>query len=186
MKKLISLALGCVAIGAAAIALGALQSGLKVGDTVTPFHPTHLSGPDKGTDTCPPCKYGNRPAVQAWFHMDSEANMTAIARELNSAVASSKKDFKAFMIMMKGCEKCEPMAKSFATKAEKSGLKNVAIATLDGKDEAVKNYKINTDSAVKNTILVYKDRKVVARFVNLKADAAGMRQLRAAIASVQN
>ena len=30
------------------------KSGLEVGQLVTPFHPTHVGGPDNGTDTCPP------------------------------------------------------------------------------------------------------------------------------------
>ena len=30
------------------------ESGLAVGDMVTPFHPRHVSGPFKGTDECPP------------------------------------------------------------------------------------------------------------------------------------
>lgn len=29
-------------------------SGLKAGEWVTPFHPYHVTGPDKGTDACPP------------------------------------------------------------------------------------------------------------------------------------
>ena len=30
------------------------ESGLAVGEMVTPFHPQHVSGPLKGTDECPP------------------------------------------------------------------------------------------------------------------------------------
>lgn len=30
------------------------DSGLSVGDSVTPFHPQHVTGPNKGTDACPP------------------------------------------------------------------------------------------------------------------------------------
>ena len=30
------------------------NSGLSAGDTVVPFHPQHVTGPDKGTDACPP------------------------------------------------------------------------------------------------------------------------------------
>ncbi|HVL38404.1 MAG TPA: hypothetical protein VM328_03335 [Fimbriimonadaceae bacterium] len=30
------------------------DSGLNVGDPVTPFHPQHVTGPHKGTDACPP------------------------------------------------------------------------------------------------------------------------------------
>jgi hypothetical protein len=30
------------------------DSGLNVGELVTPFHPQHVTGPHKGTDACPP------------------------------------------------------------------------------------------------------------------------------------
>jgi len=30
------------------------NSGLNVGEGVTPFHPQHVTGPHKGTDACPP------------------------------------------------------------------------------------------------------------------------------------
>lgn len=30
------------------------DSGLNVGEMVTPFHPLHVTGPHKGTDACPP------------------------------------------------------------------------------------------------------------------------------------
>jgi hypothetical protein len=30
------------------------ESGLNVGDRTPAFHPQHVSGPAKGTDTCPP------------------------------------------------------------------------------------------------------------------------------------
>ena len=30
------------------------DSGLNVGEGVTPFHPQHVTGPHKGTDACPP------------------------------------------------------------------------------------------------------------------------------------
>lgn len=54
MNKPLPIAVGGVLMGFAAIAFGAAVSGLGVGERVTPFHPTHVGGPDKGTDTCPP------------------------------------------------------------------------------------------------------------------------------------
>ncbi len=30
------------------------ESGLSVGEYVSPFHPWHVTGPNKGTDACPP------------------------------------------------------------------------------------------------------------------------------------
>lgn len=40
-------------VAASALSL-APESGLKVGDNVSPFHPQHVTGPNKGTDACPP------------------------------------------------------------------------------------------------------------------------------------
>jgi hypothetical protein len=39
---------------AASAFVGGPNSGLNVGEMVTPFHPQHVTGPHKGTDTCPP------------------------------------------------------------------------------------------------------------------------------------
>ncbi len=42
-------------IAAAAFApVSDIDSGLNVGQGVTPFHPQHVTGPHKGTDACPP------------------------------------------------------------------------------------------------------------------------------------
>ncbi len=44
---------------------------------------------------------------------------------------------------------------------------NVGLALLKGKnDEAISSYKINTDASVKNTVIVYRNRKATAVFVN--------------------
>lgn len=170
----------------ASVALAApLSSGLNVGEYVSPFHPTHVSGPDKGTDTCPPCKYGNLPAVQAWFNQDSEENVMALARTVSSEVKESSKDLKGFMIMVANCAACEAGAKTLGAKAETKGLKNVAVAYIGKGDESIKNYKINLDTKVKNTVIVYNKRQVVAKFVNLKGNEAGIGQLKAALAAAQ-
>jgi len=186
MNKPMFALFGAAVLAGAAVAFGGgAKSGLAVGESVTPFHPTHVSGPDKGTDTCPPCKYGARPAVQAWFSHETEANIDAIAKEVSSQVKSSSKDLKGFMIMVSNCNACIDSAKTCGTKAEKAGFNNIGFAYIDSKNEAVKNYKFNTSGEVKNTIIVYKDKKVAAKFVNFKPDAAGLKELRAAIASVQ-
>lgn len=160
-------------------ALAPVESGLKVGESVTPFHPQHVSGPDAGTDTCPPCKYGNRPAVQVWSNMDDAENTMAIAKNLSAQVANSKTELKAFMINLSSCDACVDGTK---TLAEKAALKNIAMAYLPKTDDAIKAYKVNTASDVKNTVFVYKNKKVVAKFVNLKADKEGLKNLNDAIA----
>lgn len=181
LKKLIGASVVCAV--ALPVIAGGLTSGLNVGEMVTPFHPTHLSGPDKGTDTCPPCKYGARPAVQVWNNGDAEANIGEIAKVLSAEVKDSKSELKGFIINLTMCAGCEAKAEHMA---KKTTFDNIAIAKLATTNEAVKNYKVNTAAEVKNTVFVYRNKKVVAKFVNLKADKEGIADLQAAIAKAEN
>jgi len=69
--------------------------------------------------------------------------------------------------------------KALATKA---GVEDIAFAHLAADSVPVKDYKINL--AAKNTILVQKKMKVKATMVDLKADAAGLKKLSAAVDSI--
>ncbi len=176
------------AVAAAALAIPALagsgeKSGLEIGEMVSAYHPTHLSGPDKGTDNCPPCTYGNRPAVQMWFSPGEDTkSIEAFAKVLNSWVEEKKgADLKGFLINLTDCDKCVDKVKVMA---KDTPYQKIAIATLASNDGAVKDYKVNTDKTIKNTVFVYKNKKVVAKFVNLKADKEGLMALKKAIDQV--
>jgi hypothetical protein len=167
---------------AAAIAIpvfaGSLKSGLAIGEMVTPFHPKHVSGPLKGTDSCPPCTYGDRPAVQVWVNGDDPKNVAEITKWLSSAVTKyNKAEFKAFVIVL-----TDGKAPVAAIATQKTENDNVHIAYLNKSDGAVSRYKFNEDA--KNTVIVYKDKKVTANFVNLKADKAGLETLSEAVGVV--
>lgn len=184
-RKLTLSSLLVAAVALPVLAFNNTNSGLNVGEVVTPFHPKHVAGPDKGTDTCPPCKYGSRPAVQVWVNGDEFRNVKAIAKAVSSAV-DSKKDaqFKGFVVFVVDKE----MAGAWATRLEKMAeiekLTNIGITVLEKGNEAIANYKVNTDAEVKNTIFLYKDKKVSQKFVNLKADEAGMADLSKAIEQI--
>lgn len=167
-------------IALTSLAFGA-NSGLSVGESVTPFHPTHVTGPDKGTDTCPPCKYGARPAVQVWVNNDSHENVMKIAQLLNKNAAANE-NFKGFVIFVTTTPK--ELGGKIESVVTESGLNKIGCAVIDPKNEALTNYKINLDKDIKNTVFVYKNKKVVAKFVNLTSDDKGLGQLTAAITSV--
>lgn len=166
-----------------AVAMIGVESGLDVGDTVSMMAPTHLSGPDKGTKNCPSCTYGDRPAVQVWLSpTETPENIEAIAKTVSKAVKKNKKaEFKGFLINLTFCDDCVDKAEKTAKHFK---YDNISFATLASSDKAVKSYKINTSKEVTNTIFVYKNKKVVAKFVNLKADKYGLAKLEAAIAKV--
>ncbi len=166
------------ALVALPVLAAAPTSGLKVGETVSPFHPTHIAGPNKGTDACPPCTYGDRPQVMVWVNHEDEANIVAFQKMLGKEVAEhQKQELKAFVVNLTNCEGCVTKMDSWT----KAWSPNVGLAHISSGDPAVEAWKVNISTKVKNTVLVYKNRKVVANFVNLVPNAAGAAKLEAAI-----
>lgn len=164
-----------------------LSSGVEIGASLPAYNPQHVTGPDKDTNTCPVCKYPRNPSVQAWIHTDDEKNVKALVKELEKiAKANPDAKFKPFVVFVNGNrESGEVLGTRLREMGKKLGLEHVALTYLPGPDHhAVKGYGINTDPAVKNTIFVYKNRTVAAKFVNLKADEKGLAQLREAVSKV--
>ena len=181
-KKLLSIFTALSVLVLPALA-GSVESGLKVGETVSPFHPTHITGPLAGTNNCPPCTFGARPQVQVWVNDDNMMNVVHIARMLDKAMQDkSKSELKAFVILL--TDKPEETGKFLEALAQRIGAKNVGLAYLKRDDEAVRDYKVNVGGDVKNTIFVYKNKTVSEKFVNLKADEKGLGDLSAAISNV--
>jgi hypothetical protein len=178
-----------VGLVAAALAVPAfaapLNSGLKSGERVSPFHPKHLAGPLAGTTNCFPCTFQNRPQVQVWVNGDDAKNIVAIGKSLNKAMETHKdKEFKALVVFLttpKTAAKVEATVKSAAKMPE---LSKIGMALLNAEDDAVEMYKVNTSADVKNTVFVYKNWQVAQNFVNLKGDAKGLESLNTAIAGI--
>lgn len=128
-----------------------------------------------------------RPAVQVWIHTDDKKNVTKIAEALEKAIqANAKKDLKAFLIFIKPSSvSTEALTKEWGEVAAEKKLERVAFTYVPGpEDPAVRAYGINTDAKVKNTIFLYKDKRVEEKFVNLVADEEGLKRLDAAVQSL--
>ena len=166
----------------AILAMRPLESGLKLGEFIPAYEPTHVAGPDSGTKTCPICKYGDLPAVQVWVNGDSDANIRAISNRLESKVASSKHQLKAFIVVM--TDPAHGVTES-SVKAKWGGhSKRVAFAYIPKDSEAAKNYEINTSSEVKNTVFVYKGMKLKTKFVNLNAEGEQLQAFTKAVSQI--
>ena len=195
MKLAVGIVLGALAMGGAAFGFvragsdsaAKPESGVATGETLQAFTPHHVTGANKNSDTCPVCMYPNNPAVQVWINRDDEKNIGAIVSTLEKATKqNAAKKFKSFVIFMNpDAETAKTIEPKLAKIGTEQKVKNVALAYLpNAKDEAVGEYKINTSSDVKNTIFVYKARKVAAKFVNFTADEKSLESLNAAIKDV--
>lgn len=167
-----------VVLGAASMAMAFVNSGLAVGESVSPFHPKHVAGALKGTDQCFPCTYQNRPQVQAWVTNGDKEAVHAMAGALDKAMAKyANKEFKAMVVIV--------APKSAAAEIEKAApmmqkmWKNVSVSYVTPDNPAVSAYKINLKAA--NTVFAYKNWKVAQKFVDVKADEKGLAEVGSAI-----
>jgi hypothetical protein len=176
MKK--ALLVSGVVFGAAAMAMAFVNSGLEKGEMVSPYHPKHVAGALKGTDSCFPCTYKNRPQVQAWVTNGDQKAIMAFAKNLDSAMGKySNKEFKA-MVVIVAPKSAQKMIEENAPMMQKA-FKNVSISYLSPDDEAVKAYKVNLKA--KNTVFAYKNWKVEDKMVDVAADEKGIAALNGAI-----
>jgi hypothetical protein len=170
-----------VAVGLSMVATAFTSSGLEKGEMVSPFHPKHVAGALKGTDSCFPCTYQNRPQVQAWVTNGDKNSIMAFAKTLDNAMDKyASKEFKGMVVILATKEQGK-MIEEHAPMISKD-LKHVSISYLTADNEAIQNYKINTGA--KNTVFVYKNWKVQDKFVDLSADAKGLGELNAAIGNI--
>lgn len=180
--------LGSLTLAAMALAgPEAPTSGVGKGAALPAYNPSHVTGPDKGTSTCPVCKYPRNPAVQVWINNDDEKNVVALASELEKiAKANASAKFKAFVVYLNpDRESADRISARLQNLGNKLKLEQVSLVYLPGPDHpAVKGYGINVDPSVRNTVFVYKERTVESKFVNLKADEKGLAALREAVAKV--
>jgi len=180
-KKMLSI-IAAVAVLALPV-LANVESGLRVGEAVTPFHPTHVTGPLKGTTKCPPCTFGARPQVQVWMNGHDTKNLVHITRMLDQEMkAKADSKLQAFVIVL--TDTPDETAKLLEAVAQRVKTESVSLAYLSKKDAAVSDYKVNLSGDVKNTVFVYRDKKVSEKFINLDSDEQGLAGLAKAIEKV--
>ncbi|HZO90006.1 MAG TPA: hypothetical protein VFB38_16880 [Chthonomonadaceae bacterium] len=122
--------------------------------------------------------------MQVWINTDNTKNAVALAETLEKAVqAHANQGLKAFVIFTNpGEEEPEDLTKSLEKMAADRNITHIGIAFLPNLDDnAVKDYGINTDARVRNTVFLYKNKMVASKFVNLKADKKGQEALEEAI-----
>lgn len=149
-----------------------LYSGLEIGEENPSFTPFHAFGPDKGTQTCPVCKYGRFHGIV--YFVGNNPNWQDIKDWLSFLELESvhrNKYLKVYFVYgnEKNYKKNE-RAKYLENLGNELNIKNTALTFVpsfsDTKSEVNLN-KINPE--VINTFIIYRHRTIVDKFVNLKA-----------------
>jgi protocatechuate 3,4-dioxygenase beta subunit len=147
------------------------NSGRNIGEDVMSFTPYHAWGPDKGSSTCPVCKYG-------WYHgilffVGNNPDWPEIKQWLlflDSLSIKREKYLKAYFIY--GNE--ESYSKlNRETELESLGkelqLKKIALTFVPSfSDRETDVYLNRVNPETKNTIIIYKRSNIVEKYINLK------------------
>jgi protocatechuate 3,4-dioxygenase, beta subunit len=159
-----------------------LTSGLDIGTPCPAFDPFHLSGADKGKKVCPMCKYGNGKGVMVWFNHANLDHMRDFILTLESEMKNrGEKNLRVFLIYMNPFYKQNSsteqqiISKKLKAWCEEQHLEKVAFTWIPSPidEETAGVYQINPEA--KNTIFVYKSRRVTAKWVNVEYDKESLK-----------
>ena len=146
-------------------------SGKNIGEDIMSFTPFHAWGPDKGTKTCPICKYG-------WYHgilyfVGNNPDWAEIKQWLVFLETESKKRQKYLKVyFIYGNETAYSKAereKELENTGRELQLEKVALTFVPSFSDMDSDIYLNqVNPKVNNTIIIYKRSNVIDKFINLK------------------
>jgi protocatechuate 3,4-dioxygenase, beta subunit len=146
-------------------------SGLPIGETSPSFMPFHAWGPDRGTKTCPICKYGRYHGIV--YFVGNNTNWEDIKQwlvYLEKESVARQKYLKVFFVY--GNEKefsVSKRRKELEYIGDELHIKNTALTfvpSFSDKETEVNLYKINP--AVENTFIIYRHRDIIGKFIDFR------------------
>ncbi len=166
-----------------------LQSGMQVGEDVLSFTPTHAWGPDKGTRTCPVCKYGRYHGIL--YFVGNSPDWSDISKWLLffEELGGRRKQYLTTFFVY-GNEKEYDAAKrnrELEDLGRKLNLQYVALTHVPSfKDRESDIYLNGINPGVENTILIYKRSNVIANFVDRKPNETVFDQISDLLGTSEN
>jgi len=138
-------------------------AGLEPGARLASYAPKHLTGPDKGTRQCPPCKYAAGPFVQIFINGDSDENIKALTLKLEATLAGKNKLHGAVVMMD---ETRRPDIEKWVKEwnLEKTALCYVLVGI---RGSVARDYKLED---AKNVLIISDEKKVLRSVENASVE----------------
>jgi len=151
-----------------------LNSGLAIGSNCPAFDPFHLSGADKGKSACPMCKYGYGRGVMVWINHANLDQMNQFVKTMeNEMIQRGEKNLRVFVVYMNpfykdtDAEGFRILQKKIRKWCEEQQLNKVAVVWVPSPVDEKSSGLFRINPKAKNTVFVYKKRKVAAKWVNM-------------------
>ncbi|SHI63449.1 protocatechuate 3,4-dioxygenase beta subunit [Hymenobacter daecheongensis DSM 21074] len=160
------------------------QSGLLVGQECPSFQPWHVWGPDEGKRTCPMCAYGSGEGVLIWTRSVTSDTLRRMARYWESQLQRrGPRPLRAFIIYTNPERKPAAAVRQLLERfARQARLREVAVVYVPAPDDNESAFLYSINPAVTITVLGYKQRQIVSRFID---PAATDRELQAHLFSLK-
>ncbi len=149
-------------------------SGLNIGEDQPSFIPFHAWGPDKGTRTCPVCKYGRYHGIVYFVGnkpdwIDVKKWLTFLEQE---SVARNKYLKAYFVYGNENRYNHSERRRELEQLGSELNLKKIALTFVPSFNDTESEVNLNKVSpTVGNTFIIYKHRSIIDKFVNLKAES---------------
>ncbi|WP_297766191.1 intradiol ring-cleavage dioxygenase [uncultured Muriicola sp.] len=166
-----------------------VSSGLAIGEDNPSFTPYHAYGPDKGTKTCPVCKYGRYNGIV--YFVGNHPNWEDIKTWLQFLEFESdrrKAYLKAYFVYGNENDYShEARQKELEMLGKELDLQYTALTFVpsfsDKKSEVVLN-KVNPE--VENTIVIYKNRAIIDKYIDLAPTKENLARIAETLDASQN
>ncbi|MEJ7698725.1 MAG: hypothetical protein WKF71_03640 [Pyrinomonadaceae bacterium] len=156
------------------------QSGLEIGEDNPSFIPFHAWGQDKGTRACPVCRYGRYHGII--YFVGNNPNWDEIKKWLvflEQESVKRGKHLKAYFVYgnQNNYDKGERQ-KTLETIGRELDLKNVALTFVPSMSDSESEVNLNKiNPSVENTIIVFRQRNIIAKFIDLKPSAESFKNI---------
>lgn len=150
------------------------KSGLSVGEYCPAFDPHFVSGPDKDKKKCPMCSYGSGQGVLMFWNSRDLTQMWTLLQKLDNEIAAKGFDkLRVFSIYTNTARTNVNVVEHWLEdSAMQHKVQHCAVAFMPSstKPEAIEDYRLNPNTEIRNTIFIYRKRKVIDKFVNYESD----------------
>ena len=162
-----------------------LSSGLPLGAGCPAFDPLHLSGADAGKKSCPMCRYGQGQGIMLWFNHANVEQLQDFVQALEKEMQTKgERALRVFLIYMNPLYKENPgvtpndiLKGKLKRWAEEQALKKVALTWIPSPVDKETAAAFEINPLAKNTVFVYKKRRVAAKWVNIEYDDATVKTI---------
>ena len=149
-----------------------LTHGLQIGEDFPSITPHHAWGPDKDTNACPVCRYGRHLGIM-YFVKEIESKEVKDWLLFFEELSKEQGDYlKVYLIFSHEDSYNFAIDKEQLNKLGKElALKRIALTFVPSFQDKVSDIyltKINPDN--RNTIIIYKNRNIIGKYINLNAN----------------